>query len=528
MHLNLKRPAACVAVAVLWLAVRPAQAGEPKKPDGAPLPEGAVAQLDGGLVQILGAPPSLAFNSVAFSPDGKHALIGNDDKTLALWDIATGKKVRVFEGHTNAVYSAVFSADGKQALSSSEDKTLALWDVATGKRVREFEGNTKSVHSAVLSPDGKLALSGSGDNTLALWDVATGQKVRTFEGHTMPAWSVAFSPEGRQALSGGFDQTIILWDTATGKKLRVFEGHADTVFSVAFSPEGKQALSGSWDKTLALWDVATGKKIRAFEGHAGPVTSVAFSPDGKQALSGSFDNSVIIWDVETGQKVREFKGHTAGVLSARFSSGGRYLISCGRDATALVWHPGLKQAEAAKAWITDLRGKPEGDRAAALAVEAGRLADQKWETRLEASERLFAAGDEAAAALLAKYPPEPANDAKDRETFAALLKRLDDEEYKVRVKAQEELGEIMPRVRALAEEKSKDAAISLEVRSSLKNALTQPATLEMGNPGRVCAVLALMEMPGSAVARAALAKYAEGPMSSCAASLARHAKAAVQ
>ncbi len=56
-------------------------------------------------------------------------------------------------------------------MSGSGDKTLKLWDVATGKEIRTFVGHTSTVDSVAFSPDGRTALSGSGDRTLKLWDV---------------------------------------------------------------------------------------------------------------------------------------------------------------------------------------------------------------------------------------------------------------------------------------------------------------------------------------------------------------------
>ncbi|MCX5785738.1 MAG: caspase family protein, partial [Elusimicrobia bacterium] len=68
--------------------------------------------------------------SVAFSPDGQYALSGSYDKTLKLWDIATGQLVRTFEGHGNSVTSVAFSPDGKYTLSGSYENTLKLWYAA--------------------------------------------------------------------------------------------------------------------------------------------------------------------------------------------------------------------------------------------------------------------------------------------------------------------------------------------------------------------------------------------------------------
>jgi len=41
-----------------------------------------------------------------------------------------------FTGHTDTVWSVSFSPDGKQALSGSADKTIKLWDVATGMEIK--------------------------------------------------------------------------------------------------------------------------------------------------------------------------------------------------------------------------------------------------------------------------------------------------------------------------------------------------------------------------------------------------------
>jgi WD40 repeat protein len=68
-------------------------------------------------------------------------------------------------------------------LSGGGDKTLRLWDVATGKEVRSFSGHREWITSVAFSPDGRLALSGSGDNTrnmLKLWNVATGEQIGNF------------------------------------------------------------------------------------------------------------------------------------------------------------------------------------------------------------------------------------------------------------------------------------------------------------------------------------------------------------
>lgn len=65
--------------------------------------------------------------SVAFSPDGQTVASGSKDKTIQLWDVATGALVKTLVGHTDWVWSVAFSPDGQMLASGSEDHTIKLW-----------------------------------------------------------------------------------------------------------------------------------------------------------------------------------------------------------------------------------------------------------------------------------------------------------------------------------------------------------------------------------------------------------------
>jgi len=66
--------------------------------------------------------------SVAITPDGRYVLSGSSDNTLRFWEITTGRELRRFEEHTDAVRSVAISPDGRYALSGSSDMTLRLWE----------------------------------------------------------------------------------------------------------------------------------------------------------------------------------------------------------------------------------------------------------------------------------------------------------------------------------------------------------------------------------------------------------------
>ena len=113
----------------------------------------------------------MLFRSVSISPDGRWGLSGSLDKTLRLWELATGQCVRTFEGHTEEVLSVNISPDGRWALSGGYDQTLRLWELATGECVYTFEGDMWDLASVSITYDWRWVLSGSWDLILRLWEL---------------------------------------------------------------------------------------------------------------------------------------------------------------------------------------------------------------------------------------------------------------------------------------------------------------------------------------------------------------------
>lgn len=273
----------------------------------------------------------------AFSRDGKRALTTGHDEDVRLWDVETGRCVRVLKGHTRITYGVAWSLDQRRALSSSHDKSVRLWDLDTGRCLNVLEGHRDWVWGVEWSFDQRLALSGSGDKTVRLWDLESGRFHLVLTGHKAGINCVAWSGDQRRAISGSEDKTVRLWDLESGSCLRVLEGHTEHLTSVAWSADHRLALSGSGDKTVRLWEVESGNCLRIFEGHENSVMSVAWSADQRLALSGSHDMNARLWDVETGSCLRVLEGHSEGIARVTWSADQCHAFSGDNKGGIRVW-----------------------------------------------------------------------------------------------------------------------------------------------------------------------------------------------
>ena len=79
-----------------------------------------------------------SIEEINFSPDERFLVTASEDKQVIIWDIKTGKQVRVLTGHKFGATSAKFSQNGKFVISTSIDGTVKFWDTYSGKEISSF------------------------------------------------------------------------------------------------------------------------------------------------------------------------------------------------------------------------------------------------------------------------------------------------------------------------------------------------------------------------------------------------------
>jgi WD40 repeat protein/DNA-binding SARP family transcriptional activator/energy-coupling factor transporter ATP-binding protein EcfA2 len=289
--------------------------------------------------------PHAGSKAVAYSPDGSQ-LATAGRLGVAIWDVATGRRLLSIHAGMSGFHAVAFSPDGSSLAARTDDGSVLTWNARTGRqrlRLRETDGvGFKSFGGVAFSPDGRDLAADDANGGVEIWDLRTARVVRRLKSSAILC-GIAWSPTGTQIGAGDCGTFYLpararIWDVATGRLAGATRPETGAIIALAFNPTGRRIATANLGGSASVSDVRTGSRRLLLRGHTGEVVTIAYSRVGKLIATGGTDGTARVWDAIRGSALLTLQGGPAPVDAVAFSPDGKRLATASADGSVRVWN----------------------------------------------------------------------------------------------------------------------------------------------------------------------------------------------
>ncbi|QIX02199.1 hypothetical protein AMS68_007716 [Peltaster fructicola] len=287
--------------------------------------------------------------ALAMEPGNEWFASGAGDRTIKIWDLATGRLKLTLTGHISTVRGLAVSPRHPYLFSCGEDKMVKCWDLESNKVIRHYHGHLSGVYTLALHPTLDLLMTGGRDGVVRVWDMRTRSNIHVLGGHKGTVSSIVSQATDPQIISSSLDSTVRMYDLAAGKTMGVLTHHKKGVRDLAIHPSEYSFATAS-PGSIKQWLCPKGDLLGSLSGHDAVINTLSVNNEGVM-ISGGDNGSMAFWDWRTGHRFQYIDSVAqpgsldaeAGIMSSTFDLSGLRFITGEADKTIKVW----KEDEAA-------------------------------------------------------------------------------------------------------------------------------------------------------------------------------------
>jgi WD40 repeat protein len=195
-----------------------------------------------------------------FTPDGQSVVTASMDSTVRSWSASTGLELHRVQAE-GSVKSVDVSPDGAHAAVGALGMGVWIADLATGARVRSFEGHSLEVSTVLFDAAGGRIVTASSDASAIVWNAQNGRQSFALEGHRGPLTSAVFGGNDHLIVTTSRDRTVRVWDAVTGQILQVLTFPQEPTYAT-FVGDERLVVVGN-DGHATVWEATTDRRTPA-------------------------------------------------------------------------------------------------------------------------------------------------------------------------------------------------------------------------------------------------------------------------
>ncbi|XP_059274661.1 protein pleiotropic regulatory locus 1-like [Lycium ferocissimum] len=284
--------------------------------------------------------------SVAVDPSNTWFCTGSADRTIKIWDLASGRLKVTLTGHVEQIRGLAVSNKNTYMFSAGDDKQVKCWDLEQNKAVHSFQGHLSGVYCLALHPTIDVLFTGGRDCVCRMWDIRSKTQIHALSGHGNTVSSVLTRPLDPQVVTGSHDSTITLWDIRYGKVMTTLTHHNKSVRAIAQHPKEDYAFaSASTDGNIKKFNLPKGEFLHDMLPQQKTIINAMAVNDAGVMATGGDNGSLWFWDWTSGHNVQQAQtmvqpgssDSEAGIYALAYDVTGTRLISCEADKTIKMW-----------------------------------------------------------------------------------------------------------------------------------------------------------------------------------------------
>ncbi|XP_074194074.1 NACHT domain- and WD repeat-containing protein 1 isoform X5 [Rhinolophus sinicus] len=338
------------------------------------VPLGGFLQPPGGPLRATLTGCHKGITAMAWSLEEKLLVVGTQDGTVAVWDMAQQQVIHILTGHTGEVKCLKVFAKGTLAISASKDRTLRLWNLLSGRVKftiwdRGTNDPTEPQIGSLYVDEAKKIVYSASSSKVSAWNLETAELVFHILGDTSDPWMfMAVLASWATLLTVSEGGMVTLWSSATGKvqgkqHLSSIKEETPTCgvsvqkpgkVVIGFSKGSVSLVSSEGDRLLeklpeavgflvisedeSLLAAGFGRSVRIFladsQGfHQFMATDLEHEDTVETAVFGAQNNLIV-----TGSRDALIQNsYCQGVQCACFSKDDKYVYAGLRDRSIIVW-----------------------------------------------------------------------------------------------------------------------------------------------------------------------------------------------